>query len=310
MGLPPLLIPPKKNQPLARKCSFGMGGTVELFLTLSNTAELKTILAWLKAEGRPWFLLGRGTNLIIPDRALKGVILQLGGTFKEITPKKAHRLSVGAGAGDLALARKARSLAFSGVEFLGTIPGSIGGAVYMNAGAHGHELAEVLEWAEILTPEGELLQLKPQELQMGYRSSLLQSTRCICLRAQVRLSLSNPSKIAAQEKKWQQQRRISQPTQARTFGSLFKNPPEDHAGRIIEALGFKGKQFGHCRISPIHANFLENLGGATFKEVWRATKRIQAAAQQQMGVTLIPEAETLSLQPSLSPCNLSLFCAK
>lgn len=288
---PALALPPLAGCPLAGKTSFKMGGPVDWLLQPSNLTELQACLTWLRVTDQPWRLLGRGTNLLIDDQGISGGVIKLAGDFTQIQILPQGQIRVGAGAGDAALARAARQAGLAGLEFLSTIPGSLGGAVAMNAGAHGHDVSQVLVEVVILTPQGQVETWQAAELGLGYRSSRLRSGGGVCLSALLQLQPGEETAIAALETSLKQQRATTQPHEFPNCGSLFKNPTGLSTGRLLDELGFKGKTWGQVRLSPRHANFLENLGNATLAQVEAAIAEAQAAARSQRGVELVLEAE-------------------
>ena len=292
-ALPPLKIPAQRSTPLSGKTSLKFGGPAALFATASDLAELKSLLIYIAANQCPWFLLGRGTNLVVSELGFEGLVIQLAGDFETIEVA-GRNITVGAGAGDFALARVARDNSLTGLEFLATIPGSLGGAIRMNAGAHGSEISDLTNWVEVMDLTGEVKKLTPNELEMSYRNSLLRSKPWIVVRAGLRLQAGESSAIKALETKFKDHRKAVQPLKSNNCGSLFKNPAGEAAGRLIDQAGLKGYEVGGFKLSEKHANFLENNGAKKIDDLAKLVDHVKKKVYESSGVTLELEAEFLS----------------
>ncbi|MDX2470034.1 MAG: UDP-N-acetylmuramate dehydrogenase [SAR324 cluster bacterium] len=291
-SLPPLQIPLKYNVLMSGKTSLKFGGPASILATASNTTELKALLGYIKANNLPWFLLGRGTNLIVSDVGFKGLVITLGGDFDKIEVS-GEQMNCGAGAGDFAIARRAREESLTGLEFLSTIPGSLGGAIRMNAGAHGSEIADSCEWIEVMDLEGEVFKYHPEDLRMGYRTSLLKKMPVVVMRAGLKLAKGALSDIKIKEDGFKTHRTNSQPTKSNNCGSLFANPEGEAAGRLIDQAGLKGFGLGGFKMSEKHANFLENIDGQKIDDLAKLVDHVKKRVYETSGFKLKLEAEIL-----------------
>ncbi len=262
-----LKIQPLRNQPLAPKTSVKVGGPADYIISICDTNELINLFQNLIKYRIPWFVLGKGTNLLIRDEGFPGAVVILKGVFKEIRKVGGNKILCGAGASSKKLAGFARKNGLKGAEFLATIPGTIGGAVYMNAGAYGQQMNEIIDWVEFLDDKGRIKIFSEKEVGFSYRSSIFKETLGVILRTSLILKTDSPDRIADREKEMIQHRKKTQPIDKRTWGSVFLNPAKQSAGELIEAAGLKGKGFGKARISPKHANFIENTGNASFDDL-------------------------------------------
>ena len=291
-ALPELLIPLKYKVPMSGKTSLKFGGPASIFATASNATELKNLLGYIKANDLPWFLLGRGTNLIVSDAGFKGLVITLGGDFESVAVD-GEKLTCGAGAGDFAIARVARENSLAGLEFLSTIPGTLGGAIRMNAGAHGSEISDFCEWIEVMDLSGEIFKYHPEDLQMGYRTSLLKKMPAVVIGASLKLTKGDPSEIKAKEDKYKDHRTKTQPTKSNNCGSLFANPEGEAAGRLIDQAGLKGFTVGGFKMSEKHANFLENIDGQKIDDLAKLVDHVKKRVYETSGIQLKLEAEIL-----------------
>jgi UDP-N-acetylmuramate dehydrogenase len=301
--------------PLREYTSFAIGGPATALITVEGLAELQRLLAFLGEQKIAWRMIGKGTNLLVSDAGFDGVILTLGKGFAKIivideaVPGAGNGIVVQAGAG-CSLARLVNwcgEQGFSGLEFAAGIPGTIGGAVIMNAGAWGDDIAGVLASVTVVTPMGEIRTLPRAELDFGYRIwhdylSQLQrgpktpgdgAVRLIVVGVELSLAVGDGEQIRNLCQSYREQRRMKQPKQDPSAGSFFKNPEGDAAGRLIEASGLKGMKVGGAMVSPVHANFLVNCGGATAADVLELMKKVQATVQSNSGVLLEPEVHFL-----------------
>ncbi|MFC0409198.1 UDP-N-acetylmuramate dehydrogenase [Roseomonas elaeocarpi] len=268
---------------------FRTGGPAEWLVRPADLDDLLALLRALPAEV-PLTVLGAASNLIIRDGGLRGVVLRLARGFSEIT-RDGDGFVAGSAVLDATLAEVAAAASMTGLEFFSGIPGSIGGAVAMNAGAYGREVCDVLDWAEIATPTG-LRRLVAAEFAFRYRHATLPE-RGIVTRARFRVSPGDASAIASRMGEIRQSREATQPVRARTGGSTFKNPPGDKAWRLIDAAGCRGLQIGGAQVSEKHCNFLLNLGGATAAEVEELGEVVRARVLSMSGISLEWEIKRL-----------------
>lgn len=289
--------------PLAPFTTIGTGGEAALLLTVSDHEALTAALQLLERSGLPWTCLGAGSNLLVADRGYPGIVLKLDDSFHYLEgipsgrdrAERERQVTVTVGAGAF-LARLATVLAengLSGLEFVCGIPGSVGGATAMNAGAHGRELAEVAEAIEVVSPRGAGW-LSAQDLSWDYRTCALPQA-AIVTAIKLRLTGGDPGSILETQRSLLRKRRISQPRGVRTFGSVFKNPPGESAGRLLEASGLKGMRRGGAEVSTVHANFLVNLGDATTAEMLVLMGQMREAVERTSGILLEPEVKLLGV---------------
>ncbi|NLZ93455.1 MAG: UDP-N-acetylmuramate dehydrogenase [Firmicutes bacterium] len=280
----------KLQEPLKYHTSFKIGGPADLYVQVQNVRELVYVLSLLQQNGIPWFILGNGTNLLVHDEGYRGSVIHLSGKFKDF---KFNGLMLEAGAAvPLAvLARRANSLGLSGLTFAGGIPGTVGGAVVMNAGAHGHCLSEVLVDVQILDSSLELHTCQASELGLNYRKSKISSSEIICF-VRFQLEAGDKVELERQSRDYLMFRHNRQPRQPNA-GSIFKNPPDTAAGSLIEAAGLKGYRVGGAMISDIHANFIVNCQQATAQDVMTLINIVRRKVAQQFGIELELEVRLL-----------------
>lgn len=276
------------GEPLSLYTTWKIGGPADVWVEPKDVAALQRVLAIVRAHGVPWTVIGRGSNLLVRDGGIRGVVLKLDKGF-DYAHFEGDRVRAGAAFSVIRLAVLAGKEGLTGLEFAGGIPGSVGGAVYMNAGAHGSDISRVLKEATVLFPDGTLRTLTNRELAFRYRTSRLQEEPGIVLEATFQLAPGDRKEIARVMAEYKDRRRRTQPLQQPCAGSVFRNPPGDHAGRLIEAAGLKGYRIGDAQISPIHANFIVNLGQASARDVLALIEHAQETVDKRFGVALEPE---------------------
>ena len=283
-------VSPVLNQSLAPLNSLKAGGCAALWVQPSDLNELSSLFEQIVALGLQWFVIGKGSNLICTCSTYPGVLIQLGGDFKQI---QCHQttLTAGAAAQDAKVAQEARKAGLSGLEWLVTIPGSIGGAVYMNAGAHQSEIKNLLSEVHVFHPAHGFSMIKKKDMEFGYRSSRLQSKKEILLQCHFSLSPKETGLIFAKEQELLRIRKKNQPAGIKTFGSVFKNPKDASAWQLIEQAGLRGKRCGDFRISPVHSNFIENLGTGDPNHLLELIHLVQTEVYQQSGIQLVLEGQ-------------------
>lgn len=280
------------DQPLARYTSFRIGGPADLLVEVNTRAELDRLISYCERETIPWLFLGRGTNVLINDAGIRGVVVQFGPDFNRIMVE-GNNLRAGAGAPLALVAEAAARNGLSGLEFASGIPGSLGGGVYMNAGAYDREMKDVLVGAEVYHLNTGFTYLNREELALGYRTSSLQQTRGILVEAHLQLTAGDEAAIRAEMKALNGKRREKQPLELPSAGSVFKRPVGAFAGRLIEEAGLKGKTIGRAQVSPKHAGFIVNLGGATAQDVLTLIEEVQIEVERRTGYRLEPELRIL-----------------
>jgi len=283
----------KENEPLAKYTSARMGGPAEYFVIAETAAELAeyTRTAW--ELGFQPFILGGGANVLVSDAGVHGlVILNRARRAEFRTEDEPATVWAESGANLGLLARQCVAKGLSGLEWAATVPGTVGGAVYGNAGAHGGDVAMNLRMAEILHQDGHVRRWTPQELAFGYRTSALKQQResLVILSAEFEMRRGEPEALQAKVEAFVAHRKGTQPPGA-SLGSMFKNPPDDYAGRLIEAAGLKGARMGNVEISTQHANFFINMGEGRASDVFALIHRAHEAVKNQFGVDLELEVE-------------------
>lgn len=276
------------NEPLSRHTSFKMGGPADAFARPGSVAELKACLDFTKQHGQPVFFLAGGTNLLVRDLGIRGLVIKLEGEFKEITIEGA-KVRAGAGANLALLSKKVSLVDLSGLEFAIGIPGTVGGGLVMNAGAHGQELSQVTRRIGYLD-KGEVREMGPEEAGFEYRNSRFKNSGLILLWAELELKVGNSAEIEKRMKEMLLKRKISQPQGVPTAGCVFKNPAgAESAGRLIEQCGLKGLSQGGAAISNVHANFMVNQGTAKASDVLALMKKARQAVKEKFNVDLADE---------------------
>jgi UDP-N-acetylmuramate dehydrogenase len=272
---------------LSRYTTLGTGGPAREFVEPKTVAEVEELLR----RGLPVATIGLGSNLLVADDGVDAIVLKLAGDLATVEID-GDSVRAGGGAANAVVLHRARSAGLGGFEFACAIPGTIGGGVWMNGGAYEGDFSQVLVRALVATVDGTGW-LSPQELGLSYRHSNLEHGQVV-LRAELRLTPRPPDEIKATVRELNRQRKAAQPTNRRTFGSVFKNP--DHeltAGRMLEACGLKGFRIGGAQISPKHANFIENAGGARTEDALALIAEARRRAREQYGVELVHEVELL-----------------
>ena len=281
--LPPVRGRVQADATLAPFTWFRAGGAAEILLRPADARDLATFLRALPHD-IPVHVIGACSNLIIRDGGLPGVTIRLARGFTAIAVE-ADAITAGAAALDVTVAEHAASAGLAGLEFLSGVPGSIGGAVVMNAGAYGGDIAAVLDWAEIVTRSGEMVRLSAADLAFAYRHAHL-PTGCIITRARLRARPGEPSVIAARMADIRAAREASQPIRARTGGSTFRNPDGMKAWELIDAAGCRGLTRGGAQVSEKHCNFLINLGTASAADIEGLGEEVRRRVHAATGVTL------------------------
>ncbi len=276
---------------LARFTTLGTGGSARAFARPESEAEVGELLDWARQRSLAVAVVGLGSNLLAADDGVDALVLKLGGELAEVEAEE-DVLRVGGGTANAVALHRARAAGLGGFEFACAIPGTIGGGVWMNGGAYGADFAGVLERALVATADGSGW-LTPSDLGLSYRHSKLRHGQVV-LRAELRLRPRQPEEIKAEVRQLNKRRKEAQPTNRRTFGSVFKNPEHElSAGRMLEACGLKGYRISGAQISPKHANFIENADAATTADALALMAEARRRANEQFGVSLQHEVEFL-----------------
>ena len=276
------------EEPMSRHTTFGIGGPAECFITVDTPEQLAKIFSYLQRAGWDFFLIGNGSNLRVGDRGDRGVVIGLGEGFSRIGGR-GDGLTAGAGAPLGSAAKEALSAGLAGLEFASGIPGTVGGAVRMNAGAYGGEMSRIVETVEVMGMDGEILTLDNETMEFGYRSSAIKNRPYVVLGVTLRLAPGNREEIAAKMRERAVRRREKQPLEYPSAGSAFKRPEGHFAGKLIMDAGLRGYACGGAQISEKHCGFIINRGNATAADVARLIRETITTVQDKFEVTLEPE---------------------
>ncbi len=301
------------NVPLASYTTMKVGGPAQLFATVNTTDQLIKLVRWARAVELPYFLLGGGSNMLISDAGIHGLVIHNRCRHVRVDAPRCcdvdderSYLVAESGALMAGVARQSVREALTGLEWAVSVPGTVGGAVVGNAGAHGGEVKDSLEYALLIDAAGDVVEYQVRDFTYAYRASRLKNHTAlragfntVVLSANFRLSPGDADEIRARADQYLQHRRRTQPVEP-SLGSTFVNPPGDHAGRLIEQAGLKGTRIGGVEVSDLHANFIINPGGvgrATAADVVRLMQEIQATVEQRFGVRLTPEVQFVGEWP-------------
>ena len=289
-----------EREPLARHTTLRIGGPAALFALPVDAADIAAALRWAAQAGAPWRVIGPGSNLLCPDEGFPGLVLDLGRACDGISWEDGGRVEAGAGVHLARLLQASARRGLSGLEGVAGVPGTVGGALAMNAGTARGEFGAVVESAEVLRPaDGALLRLDAAALAFRYRGSRIADEGLVAVSARLRLQPADPAEVRAALGALAARRRRTQPVHLPSAGSIWTNPPGDHAGRLIEACGCKGLRRGDAEVSPLHANFIVNVGRARAEDVLGLMREVRAAVRAGCGVHLHPELRWLRGQEEL-----------
>ncbi len=278
----------RRDEPLSRHTSFGIGGPADLLAIPHTPNALRDVIAIARRLGVEPLYLGNGTNIIVRDGGVRGLVVRMAGGLSEITTDGPAVIAQ-AGASLAAVCFQAAERGLSGLEFAAGIPGTLGGALIMNAGAYDGEIGNITEWVEIITPEGDRERMRSDELDFAYRRSTLRGSGLAVLGAGLRLAEGEPAQIHSTLCDIISLRCAKQPVCSPSAGSVFKRPDGDYAGRLLEEAGAKGMRVGRAAVSTKHANFVVNLGGATASDVIRLIDAARELVRERFGIVLEPE---------------------
>lgn len=280
------------NEEMKNYTTFKIGGPVDILLKPDSITNLVQAIKLCRAHEVPYYILGNGSNLLVADEGFRGVVIQIYTNFDQVKVE-GDKVTAQAGALLSKIATKALEHSLTGFEFAHGIPGTLGGAVVMNAGAYGGEMKHVLISCDVLDSAGNILTLSNEELELGYRKSIIQQKGYIVLAATIGLKEGNKEEISACMKDLMARRKEKQPLDKPSAGSTFKRPEGYFAGKLIMDSGLKGYQMGGAMISDKHSGFVINNGGATFKDVEHLIKHVQEVVQEKYQVLLEPEVKVL-----------------
>lgn len=277
-----------EQEPMSSHTTFRVGGPARLFLEIASEEELSGVLEILQEASEPYYLLGNGSNLLVSDKGYAGTILHLAKDFSRVTIKE-NRVYCEAGATLAAIARTAKEHSLTGFEFAAGIPGTLGGALVMNAGAYDGEIKQVVESVRLMTPHGNIMEKNCEEMQFSYRHSILKEKSDIALGAVLVLQKGQQKEIQARMDELASKRREKQPLEYPSAGSTFKRPEGYFAAKLIQDAGLRGLQIGDAQVSEKHCGFVINKGHATAADIYALIGEIRNKVKQTSGVELEPE---------------------
>ena len=280
------------EEPMKKHTTFRLGGPADFFLCPSDVNQIPEIIHICREEGVPWFVLGNGSNLLVSDQGYRGVVIQIYKNMNQITVE-GTRIYAQAGALLSAVSKKAMEAGLTGMEFASGIPGTLGGAAVMNAGAYGGEMKDILVSVTVLTDEGEQKVLKAEELNLGYRTSIIKERGYIVLDGVLQLQAGNRDAIKTRMEELKVQRVTKQPLEYPSAGSTFKRPEGYFAGKLIEDAGLRGYRVGGAQVSEKHCGFVINTGDATTSDVVQLIHNVQNIIWNKFKVKLEPEVKFL-----------------
>lgn len=281
------------NELMKNHTSFCIGGPANIIIP-KDVDDLKNILKRASENNIPVTIIGNGTNLLVSDNGIEGIVLKIKDCFDILLINK-QRVLVGAGSLLSKLSEAVANRGLSGLEFAIGIPGTVGGAVVMNAGAHGGEMSDVVTKVKVMDFKGEINELSKADLEFGYRKSTVQNRDLIALEVEMELKNDDVEEIKEKMVKHQEWRRKNQPIDIPNAGSIFKNPENDYAGRLIDFAGCKGMRIGDAQVSELKANFIVNIGNATAQDILNLMKKVQDTVLKKYGIKLLPEIKTIGV---------------
>ncbi|MDE4541212.1 UDP-N-acetylmuramate dehydrogenase [Thermoanaerobacterium sp. R66] len=279
------------NEPMSRHTSFRIGGPADVLIIPQSVDELIKVMGLIKAENIPYFILGNGTNIIVSDKGIRGVVIKLT-AIRKISVDGEIIVSE-AGALLSVIANTALDNELTGFEFASGIPGTLGGAITMNAGAYGPEIKDVVEKVEVIDKDGSIYEVKNGNMRFGYRSSLIQSDNLIAIRAWIHLKKGNYKDIKAKMDELNGLRKVKQPLEYPSAGSVFKRPEGFYAGKLIQDAGLQGYAIGGAQVSEKHCGFIINRGNATADDVLNLIAHIKKTVKDKFGVDLETEVKII-----------------
>ena len=280
------------EEAMSQHTTFKIGGPADYFLMPDKGEDVGRVIKICKEKEIPYFILGNGSNLLVGDGGYRGAVIQIYRNMSSVTVE-GNEITAQAGALLSAVAAAAKNASFTGFEFAGGIPGTIGGAVVMNAGAYGGEMKDVLTEVTVMNAEGDIFTLPTEELELGYRTSIIKTAGYIVLEAKIRLKEGDPEVIRETMKDLTIRRTTKQPLEYPSAGSTFKRPEGYFAGKLIMDSGLAGYQVGGAQVSEKHCGFVINAGGATARDVRTLMDNVRDIVYKKYGVTLEPEVKFL-----------------
>lgn len=290
------------KEPMSGHTSFRVGGPADYFVQPASREEIRGAIMAAKEEKVPFFVIGNGSNLLVSDRGWRGMILQVGKNYQEITVDD-NIITARSGATLARVAKEALDHSLTGMEFAAGIPGSVGGAVTMNAGAYDGEIRNILLDAEVMTSEGEFITIPAADLDLSYRHSCVFEKDYLVLSARFLLAPGDPGQIRSRMDELARARKEKQPLEYPSAGSTFKRPKGYFAGKLIQDAGLKGYTVGGAQVSEKHSGFVINRGGATAEEIAFLIAQVQKKVEQQFGVRMEPEVRFVGFEEGEAACH-------
>jgi UDP-N-acetylmuramate dehydrogenase len=284
------------DYPMDEYTTFRVGGKAEIVYFAGKLQPLQKMVNFLTKHRIAWLVVGRGSNLLVKNGGLKGVVIILKGDLAAVEEEgqNSEFLLVGGGLGIAELLAHCSHKGFSGLEFLAGIPGTVGGAIAMNSGAFGNEVGSMVKEIQVVGPQGELAVWNRLQVQFSYRRSAIPEGTIVA-KAKFHLSPEDPKVVADRVRNYLARRKETQPLEYPSAGSVFKNPPDDYAGRLIEKVGLKGIRIGGAMISPKHANFIVNTGGARAEDILTLMNLARERVREETGIELEPEIKVVGV---------------
>ena len=279
-------------EPMKKHTTFRIGGPARFFCLPGKAQQLADTIAACERARMPWYILGNGSNVLVSDAGWDGVVIQLFHNLEAIRVEGCL-MELEAGALLVKAAHRAAKEGLTGLEFASGIPGTVGGALVMNAGAYGGEMKDVIREAGVMRKDGEILRLSQEELKLGYRTSIIAREGYVVLSALLELKKGDPAEIEARMQELKKARTAKQPLEYASAGSTFKRPEGHFAGKLIMDAGLRGYRVGAAQVSEKHCGFVINRGGATAEDVMTLVRHVQAEVRRQFGVELEMEIKTL-----------------
>lgn len=285
----------KFDEPMKLHTTFKIGGPADVFVEAQNTDEIIALIEYCKQNSIPYMIIGNGSNMLVGDKGIRGVVIQVGKAMNNITIDK-ETVTAQAGVLMSTLANAILKAELSGFETLSGIPGTLGGGIYMNAGAYGGELKDVIDTVTYIDESGEIITKPNEELDLSYRHSMFETGEYVILSAVLKLKKGSYEEIKAAMQDYNKRRSDKQPISMPSAGSTFKRPEGYFAGKLIQDSGLMGYSIGGAQVSEKHAGFVVNKGGATAADVLALIKHIQDTVEEKFGVCLEPEVRLIGEQ--------------
>lgn len=282
----------RENEPMGKHCTFRCGGNADLYVMPGSIEELSSVVKACRENDYPFMVIWNGSNILVKDQGYKGAIIEVNNRINSVDVI-GDEIVADAGAKLSSVAMAAYENDLAGFEFAHGIPGNVGGAVVMNAGAYGGEIKDVIKWAKVLTEDGEVVTLNAEELELGYRTSIVQKKNMIVLQMCIKLDLGSQEEIALIMQMFMQKRKAKQPLEYPSAGSTFKRPEGYFAGKLIEDAGLRGYQVGGAMVSEKHCGFVINYDNATATDILQLMDDVKATVKEQFDVELEPEVKII-----------------